>query len=85
VRPGLLAVLGQPGGGELADGLQQRIADRCASLDLDHGLVDQAGQQPSDSLRRQGPATGHSLRDVELEPSPQYRQASKQAAFIVIE
>jgi len=85
VHCGLLAELGQPGGGELADGLQQRIADRGTGLDLHDGLADQAGQQPRDSLRRQRPPTGNSLRRVELEPSPEHRQAGEQEAFGVIE
>jgi hypothetical protein len=85
VHCGLLAGLGQPGGGELADGLQQPVADHGAGLDLHDGLAGQAGQQPRDSLGRQRPAAGDSLGRVEIEPSPEHRQAGEQPALGVIE
>jgi hypothetical protein len=43
VKGGLLAGEGQPAGGELADGHQQRIPDRVAVIDLHDGLAGQTG------------------------------------------
>ena len=80
-----LAGGGQPAGGELADGLQQRVTDRGAVLEAHDGLAGQAGQQPGDRLRLQRPARGHPFGRAEVEPAAQHRQAAQQAAFGLIE
>ena len=82
---GFLAGGGQPPGGELADGLQQPIADHRAGLDLHERLAGQAGQQAGDSLGRQRLAACDPLGHVQVEPAAQHRQAGQQAPFGLIE
>jgi hypothetical protein len=76
---------GQPGGGELADGLQQPIADHRAGLDLHQRLAGQAGQQTRDRLERQGLAACDPFGRIKLEATSQYRQPGQQASFGLIE
>ena len=85
VHRGFLAGGGQPSGGELADGLQQRITDHRAGLDLHERLAGQAGQQAGDRLRRQGLATCDPFGHIKVESSAQHRQPGQQAPFGVIE
>ena len=85
VHRGFLAGGGQLAGGELADGLQQRIADHRAGLDLHQRLAGQAGQQPGDRLRRQRLAPGDPFGHLKVESPAQHRQAGQQAAFGVTE
>ena len=80
-----LAAGGQPTGGELADGLQQRIADYGAVLDLHERLAGQAYQQPGDRVRRQGLTPGDPFGHLKLESSAQHRQTGQQAPFGVTE
>ena len=78
---GFLAGGGQPAGGELADGLQQRIADHHAGLDLHQRLAGQAGQQAGDRLRRQRLATADPFGHLEAESAAQHRQPAQQPPF----
>ena len=80
-----LAGCGQLAGGELADGLQQRITDHHVGLDLHERLAGQAGQQPGDRLRRHRLATGDPLGHVKVESAAQHRQPGQQAPFGLIE
>ena len=80
----LLAGRGQAGG-ELADGLQQRVPDRRVGLDLHERFVGQAGQQAGDRPRRQRLAPGDPFSHLKVESPAQHRQASQQASFGVTE
>jgi hypothetical protein len=81
VHRGPLAGGGQPAGDELADGLQQRIADHRAVVDLHERLAGQAGQQPGDRLRRQRLAPGDPFGHLQVESAAQHRKPGQQAPF----
>jgi len=81
----VLAGGGQPVGGELADGLQQPIANHRAGLDLHQRLAGQAGQQTRDRLRRQRLAAGDPFGHIKVESAAQHRQPGQQPPLGLIE
>ncbi len=81
----LLSGGSQLAGGELADGLQQRITDHRTGLDLHQRLAGQAGQQAGHRLRRQRLPASDPFGHLKLESPAQHRQAGQQAPFGLVE
>jgi len=80
-----LAGGGQPAGGELADRLQEPIADHRADLDLHQRLAGQAGQQADDRLGRQRLAAEDPFGHLQVESAAQDRQPGQQPLLGLIE
>ena len=77
---GLVAVgLGKLFGGELADGLQQPVAQRRPGrLGHHQALVHQRPQQASDIERLDAPEPAHRLGGVQIEAHGDHRQPAQQ-------
>ena len=75
----VLAGLGEPFGGELADGLQQPVAQRCSRwLGHHQALIHQRAEQAGHVERLDAAGAAHRLGGVQIEAPSEHRQAPQQ-------